>query len=136
MSSTGGWFTTLVNCRLCINGTLTDSASSLVVSEDTGLFLKRTGYIGGEVVDLEDAIVAPGFLELHTNGLLGFHFTHWTDEEKYSRELERVSKGLVEKGVTGFWPTLPTVEGDIFKKVTTEILSPSLIALGAFDLPC
>ncbi|TKA74970.1 hypothetical protein B0A49_11430 [Cryomyces minteri] len=89
----GGWFTNLLNCRLCIDGELVDG--QMVVSDDTGLILKRTGFIGGDAVDLEGAIVAPGFRELQTNGMKGFHFTHFEDEEQYAKELEKVASYLV-----------------------------------------
>lgn len=110
-----GWFTSFVNCRLCVNGEIIQD--QLVVSDDSGLILPRTGYIGGDAVDLEDGIIAPGFLELQTNGLLGFHFTHFEDAKQYSSEVDKVSKYLTTQGVTGFWATIPTVSGDDFKKV-------------------
>lgn len=109
-------FTTFVNGRMCIDGELLEG-KQLVTSEETGLILKRTGYIGGEIVDLEDAIIAPGYLELQTNGMLGFHFTHFESKPQYSTQLEKVSKFLITKGVTGFWATLPTVAEAEYKKV-------------------
>ncbi|KAK4922805.1 hypothetical protein LTR66_016576 [Elasticomyces elasticus] len=113
-----GWFTTFLNCRLCIDGQLVED--QFVVSDDTGLILPRTGYIGGDAVDLEGGIIAPGFLELQTNGLLGFHFTHSDGndggKERYGREVEKVAKYLVTQGVTGFWATVPTVSVEGFKK--------------------
>lgn len=110
-----GWFTSFLNCRLCVDGKLVDD--QLVVSDDTGLILPRTGYIGGDAVDLEGGIIAPGFLELQTNGLLGFHFTCYENDQQYQAELDKVSKYLVTQGVTGFWATIPTVSSDDFKKV-------------------
>ena len=89
----------------------------MVVSDDTGLILPRTGYIGGDAVDLEDGIIAPGFLELQTNGLLGFHFTHFTNEQQYAAEIDKVAKYFVSQGVTGFWGTVPTVSSEDFQKV-------------------
>ena len=68
-------------------------------------------------MDLEEGIIAPGFLELQTNGLLGFHFTHFKDEAQYGAEIDKVSKYLISEGVTGFWATIPTVSADEFKKV-------------------
>ncbi|KAK5170027.1 hypothetical protein LTR04_005080 [Oleoguttula sp. CCFEE 6159] len=115
----GGWFTNLLNCRLCINGELVDD--QMVVSDDTGLILKRTGFIGGDAVDLEGAIVAPGFLELHTNGMRGFHFTRFEDEEQYAKELDRVASYLVTVGVTGFWATIPTVTAEKFQKILPSL---------------
>lgn len=110
-----GWFTSLLNCRLCVGGKLVED--QLVVSDDTGLILPRTGYIGGDAVDLEEGIIAPGLLELHTNGLLGFHFTHFTEEQEYAAQIDKAAKYLVTQGVTGFWATVPTVSSDKYKKV-------------------
>lgn len=109
-------FTTFVNGRICRNGEIVEG-DQLVVSEETGKILRRTGYIGGEIIDLEDAIVAPGYLELQTNGLLGFHFTQFEDEQQYSKELEKVSKHLLTSGVTSFWATVPTVSKIDYEKV-------------------
>jgi hypothetical protein len=36
-----GWFTLLVNCRLCVDGEL--RTDQIVFSEETGKILKRTG---------------------------------------------------------------------------------------------
>jgi N-acetylglucosamine-6-phosphate deacetylase len=110
-----GWFTSFLNCRLCIGGKLVED--QLVVSDDTGLILPRTGYIGGDAVDLEEGIIAPGLLELHTNGLLGFHFTHFNDEQEYAGQIDKAAKFLVTQGVTGFWATIPTVSSGEYKKV-------------------
>lgn len=111
-------FTSFVNCRLSEGGELVDGR--LVASEDSGRFLDRTGYIGGEIVDLEDRIVAPGFLELHTNGVNGFHFTHFENEATYARKLEDTAKYYVTGGVTGFWATIPTVTPDEFHRVSVR----------------
>ena len=109
-------FTTITNCRLCKNGKLTEG-ERLIFSEDNGAFLQETGYIGGEIIDLEDAIIAPGFLELHTNGVNGFHFTHFENEEQYVLRLEETAKFYLTQGVTGFWVTIPTVEKEVYMKV-------------------
>ena len=111
-------FTTFVNCRLCVGGEIIEG-KQLVASEQTGTFLPRKGYIGGEIVDVEDNIIAPGYLELQTNGMLGFHFTHFENEKQYEKELSKAAKHLVGKGVTGFWATIPTVEPGLYKKVRT-----------------
>ncbi|KAF2404976.1 Metallo-dependent hydrolase [Trichodelitschia bisporula] len=111
-----GFFTTLTNCRLCIDGEIVEG-ERLVVSEDTGRILQSTGYIGGEIFDLEDAIIAPGFLELHTNGANGFHFSDFQNEAQYTSKLQDTAQYYVEHGVTGFWATLPTVSRDSYQKI-------------------
>jgi N-acetylglucosamine-6-phosphate deacetylase len=110
-----GWFTLFTNCRYVLDGQLVDD--HLVISDETGLILKREGYIGGEAVDLEDSIIAPGFLELHTNGANGFHFTHFEDEKSYGAKIDNIARYYATQGVTGFWATLPTVKGDEFQRV-------------------
>jgi len=117
-----GWFTLFTNCRYILNGELVED--HLVISDETGLILKRDGYIGGEAVDLEDAIIAPGFLELHTNGANGFHFTHFDDEKSYAAKVDNIARYYATQGVTGFYATIPTVKSDEFQKVRTCLLRP------------
>src|SRR4051812_37788770 len=114
----GNLFTTFVNCRLCIDGKIV-YGERLVVSQDTGRILPTTGYIGGEIVDLEDNIIAPGFLELHTNGANGFHYTNFTGSEAYGSEVDRIAAWYPSRGVTGFWATVPTVEEKLYYDVST-----------------
>lgn len=65
--------------------------------------------------------MAPGFLELQTNGAYGFHFTHFTDEEAYQANVHELAKRLPEHGVTGFYPTIPTVTKDVFQKALPSL---------------
>lgn len=111
-----GWFTLFTNCRYVLNGELVED--HLVISDETGLILKREGYIGGEAVDLDDNIIAPGFLELHTNGANGFHFTHFNNDKLYTKKVDHIARYYATQGVTGFWATLPTVEAEEFQKVS------------------
>ena len=117
---------TFTNCRLCISGSLSTQNSALMISKSTGKILEvlsqNATSVGGDdssgkVVDLNNAIVAPGFLELQTNGMIGFHFTHFEDEGSYAAKVDEVAKYLPTTGVTGFWATVPTVESGEFKKV-------------------
>jgi N-acetylglucosamine-6-phosphate deacetylase len=118
--------TTFYSCDLCISAQ--HITGSFDVDNSTGKIIqlhadgtpRRTH--SRLLVDLEGRMVAPGFLELQTNGLLGFHFTHFEEREKYQRELERVAKYFLSKGVTGFWATVPTVSKDDFQKVEIILL--------------
>ncbi|KAF1835970.1 Metallo-dependent hydrolase [Decorospora gaudefroyi] len=114
-----GCFTLFTNCRYMLNGELVED--HLVISDETGLILKREGYIGGEAIDLEDGIIAPGFLELHTNGANGFHFTHYEDETSYAKKIDDIARYYATQGVTGFWATLPTVKSDEFQKILPSL---------------
>ncbi|KAF2017133.1 carbohydrate esterase family 9 protein [Aaosphaeria arxii CBS 175.79] len=114
-----GWFTLFTNCRYVVDGGLVDD--HLVISDETGLILKRDGYIGGEAVDLEDNIIAPGFLELHTNGVKGFHFTQFKDETSYATRIDDTATHYATQGVTGFWATIPTVKGEEFQSILPSL---------------
>ena len=90
----------------------------LVVStEDGGKILESTGFIGGEIVDLDDGIIAPGFLELQTNGVNGFHFSTLEDDAQYATKLQETGKFYASQGITGFWATIPTTTPDRYQKV-------------------
>ena len=113
------------NCRLCICGQLTQSNSVLIASASTGKTLdviwKKPAQVSGSgnarIIDLGNKILAPGFLELQTNGMRGVHFTRFENEEKYEQNLEEVANYLPSQGVTGFWATVPTVKAEEFKTV-------------------
>jgi N-acetylglucosamine-6-phosphate deacetylase len=114
------------NCRLCISGQLTQPNSVLVVSKSSGKILEVlskkpthvSGSGGAKIIDLENKILAPGFLELQTNGMRGVHFTHYDNAKKYEQNLEEVANYLPSQGVTGFWVTIPTVKAEEFKEVS------------------
>jgi N-acetylglucosamine-6-phosphate deacetylase len=124
----GNLFTTFTNCRLCVNGQLVEG-ERLVVSQDDGLILQSTGYIGGEIIDLDDAIIAPGFLELHTNGVNAIHYTNFKDASDFHADLESVSHYYPSQGITGFWATVPTVESELYKKVDDKLENTFLCLL-------
>ncbi|KAF2686945.1 carbohydrate esterase family 9 protein [Lentithecium fluviatile CBS 122367] len=119
-----GWFTLFTNARYVLDGELVED--HLVISDETGLILKREGYIGGEAIDLDDNIVAPGFLELHTNGANGFHFTHFEDEKSYGDKIDKIARYYATQGVTGFWATIPTVKGEEFQKILPSLAPRSI----------
>ncbi|KAK8220786.1 n-acetylglucosamine-6-phosphate deacetylase-like protein [Phyllosticta capitalensis] len=117
---TDNQFTLLTNCRYCLNGQLIDD--HLVISEETGRILYRTGYIGGDVCDLEGHIVAPGFLELQTYGANGFQFTNFQSQQQYEQKLKETSEYYVTQGVTGFWATIPTVAPETFQQILPSLV--------------
>src|SRR5580698_493770 len=109
----GNLFTTFTNCRLCVNGEILEG-ERLVVSQDDGLILKSTGYIGGEIIDLDDAILAPGLLDLHASclGISGVE-----SPSHLRSRLETAARQLPAHGVTSFWATVPAIEEHRYEKV-------------------
>jgi N-acetylglucosamine-6-phosphate deacetylase len=107
--------TVFTNCRVCEGGRLLQK--NLAVSNDTGRIVDGTTSKGHDTVDLGGAIIGPGLIELQTNGMKGFHFTYFADEQSYAQKVEDVARYLPSTGCTSFYATIPTVSSDDFKKV-------------------
>ncbi|KAH8811730.1 carbohydrate esterase family 9 protein [Xylogone sp. PMI_703] len=111
--------TAFINGRLCSHGKLV--RQSLYVSPageiiDPSHSQDQPLADVYSVIDLDGAIIAPGFIELQINGAYGFHFTHFTDSETYAANVHQLAKQLPKHGVTGFYPTIPTVTKEVFQK--------------------
>lgn len=74
--------TDFTNCRVCEGGRLVHK--DLAVSNDSGRIVDGTSSGHESKVDLGGAIVGPGLIELQTNGMKGFHFTHFEGENSYA----------------------------------------------------
>ncbi|KAF2766128.1 Metallo-dependent hydrolase [Teratosphaeria nubilosa] len=122
--------TVFTNCRLCRGGQLV--SENLAVSSETGEIVNdhHAGLASFDIVDMKDAIIAPGFIELQTNGMRGFHFAHFEQPATYAEKLTEVARYLPQTGVAGFYATIPTVHADEFKKILPN-LHPREIPDGA-----
>jgi N-acetylglucosamine-6-phosphate deacetylase len=94
------------NCLLCISGELV--AQDIYFSTEQGIITPNYYYRqeGVERIDLNGKIVAPGYLDLQTNGMNGVHFTHLAqngDAEDDERKLRQISEMEARHGVTGWW---------------------------------
>lgn len=117
--------THFINCRQCIHGTLV--AAPLTV-DSNGLIIPSSPLPQNiTIIDLENAIVSPGFMELQINGALGFHFAHYTDAESYIAGVLKIAKHLPSTGVTAFYPTIPTVSPTVFQ-ATLPFLKPQSLS--------
>ncbi|KAM3418443.1 N-acetylglucosamine-6-phosphate deacetylase [Cercospora zeina] len=121
--------TTFINARLCRDGVLIEN-EKLVVCTETGKILPGTGCERGNIIDLDGAIIAPGYIELQTNGVKGFHFTNFEDETQYAEKLDVAARFLATTGVTGFYPTIPTVPIPHYHKLLPN-LKPRPVPNGA-----
>ncbi|KAB8288185.1 hypothetical protein EYC80_010190 [Monilinia laxa] len=115
--------TQFINCIQCIQGNLV--GAPLTIDEHGIIIPNEECKDDALVIDLEHRIIAPGFIELQINGALGFHFANYVDPTHYQGGLQKLSQYLPSTGVTAFYPTVPTVQPDIFQKV--------LPFLGPFD---
>ncbi|PQE27888.1 n-acetylglucosamine-6-phosphate deacetylase protein [Rutstroemia sp. NJR-2017a BBW] len=120
--------TQFINCRQCINGQLV--ATPLTIDED-GLIIPSTPLPPSTTtIDLQNQIIAPGFIEIQINGALGFHFANYVDSVSYTEGIQKLSHYLPSTGVTGFYPTVPTVSTDVFHSVL-PFLKPAQSPKGA-----
>ena len=107
--------TQYINCRQCISGSL---FSSPLTIDSNGLIIPNSPLPENtQTINLENAIISPGFLELQINGALGFHFAHYGESATYEAGVRKLAKYLPKTGVTGFYPTVPTVSSSLFKEV-------------------
>ena len=125
-----GPFKAITDARICHNGSLTTEPMYFHNDRFTSPILHPGAPI--EKIDFKDRIIAPAFIELQTNGCLGMHFINFEDERSYGENLEKVSMYLVEKGVGGFYVTLPTVEPNVFQRVSFYL--PRYTRIAIFEL--
>jgi N-acetylglucosamine-6-phosphate deacetylase len=105
------------NCQTCVSGELIPQ--DVYFSPEQGIIVPNYYYRteGVNRIDLGGAIVAPGFLELQTNGLRGVHFTQLGEKGDDEPRLLKVAQSQIQCGVTAFWCTIPTVEEGSWGKV-------------------
>jgi N-acetylglucosamine-6-phosphate deacetylase len=103
------------NCRLCKKGKL---VSTPLTISPSGIILPNSPLPPDTLqVDVKNAIISPGFIELQINGALGFHFAHYKDHESYEAGVRTLAQYLPGTGVTAFYPTVPTVASQVFHAV-------------------
>ena len=110
-----GETTSLINCLICRDGQLQEGA--LHFNAATGLIVDGPSDMRESIQDTKGNIVAPAFLELQSNGCIGFHFTNFEEPEQYQHDLQKVSSHLKTTGVGSFWATIPTVSSELYQKV-------------------
>ncbi|XP_020802147.1 N-acetylglucosamine-6-phosphate deacetylase [Drosophila serrata] len=78
-------------------------------------------------VDCNNAIIAPGYIDLQINGGYGVDFSY--DTETIEEGVEKVACGLVKSGVTSFCPTLVTSPSQSYHTILPRI--PKAVPNGA-----
>ena len=71
---------------------------------------------GAEVLDLGDATLAPGYIDIHIHGALGVDVS-----EADAEGLRRVARFLATRGVTAWLPTLVPAPGEAYKRAAREV---------------
>ncbi|CAN6626124.1 hypothetical protein TRVA0_010S02718 [Trichomonascus vanleenenianus] len=127
-----------VNATLCEAGELFPD-SNLWVDTLTGKIISPPTPMpqNVQIIDLEGAILSPGFLDVQLNGAFGFDFSDDKfgdgSAEAFKAGLANVSRKLVKTGVTSFCPTLPSTFKHVYHKVL-PLLKADRINTGAENL--
>ncbi|KAI0242454.1 N-acetyl-glucosamine-6-phosphate deacetylase [Massospora cicadina] len=67
------------------------------------------------LIDANNALLVPGYIELQINGAFGVDFTG--DCDTFERGLSEVSIGLLKQGTTAFCPTIVSSRPEVYAKV-------------------
>lgn len=95
------------------NGRLADGdqliSKSLWFDPEAGVFVSPPNPAPpAQVIDLQNRIVSPGFLDLQINGAYGFDFSEEIagDVKGYTDRFRHVRRKLITTGTTSFLPTM------------------------------
>jgi N-acetylglucosamine-6-phosphate deacetylase len=73
---------------------------------------------GTQIIDVNEAIISPGFIDTHIHGFGG-----WGTEDASAESILGMSRALVQYGVTAFNPTLYPAEPELMLKAVKEAVS-------------
>lgn len=142
---------TFTNAKLILPGHAVPTPGSLTCCKKTGLIVSidvessSTGLGQNSIsanrkkVDCNGQILAPGFLDLQTNGMAGVHFTSLCNPDDESSEgdvlrLTKCAKLLPSSGTTAFWATIPTVSQQRWRAIL-PVLRPREFTSKTTDTP-
>lgn len=74
-----------------------------------------------EIIDAKGMLVVPGFIDTQINGAYGIDFADYeAPDEKLSKDIDTVAKGLLKYGCTAFCPTVVSSEPAVYSKVSDK----------------
>lgn len=112
----------IINARLVEDDKLV--SESLWFDSETGLFVSPPSpALPASVIDLQNRIVSPGFLDLQINGAYGFDFSEdSTDVDGYKDRFLDARRKLIATGTTSFLPTMTSQFPERYHQVSIRIL--------------
>lgn len=111
----------IVNARLVDGDRLVSKA--LWFNPETGVFVSPPSPAPpASVIDLQNRIVSPGFLDLQINGAYGFDFSEDSaDVEGYNERFRDVRRKLIATGTTSFLPTMTSQFPERYHQVSIPV---------------
>lgn len=112
--------TRLTNCRLAIEGQL--YAKDLIIDSESGKIVDYQAHfydnrsLPDDVIDLQNQILSPGFIDVQLNGAGGFDFSVIPDNvEDYEAGVATVNRILITTGVTSYLPTITSQSPSVYQ---------------------
>lgn len=117
------------NCRLLRNHSIRKEdllvRNGIIINPEPVFFDEKK--IPDKIIDCNNAIIVPGFIDLQINGGYGVDFSY--DVDTVADGVIKVASGLITNGVTSFCPTLVSSPNEIYRKVLPQI--PNHVSKGA-----
>jgi len=109
------------NCRLVKGGKLVRDdlwiRKGIILDPERIYFDEKA--VADEVLDCNNAIIAPGYIDIQINGGFGIDFSRQSDDPREG--VAKVAQGILSHGVTAFCPTLVTTTKDIYSDIVPKI---------------
>jgi len=109
------------NCRLVRDGKLVRDdlwvRKGVILDPEKIYFDERT--VADEILDCNNAIIAPGYIDIQINGGFGIDFSRPSENPREG--ISKVAKGILSHGVTAFCPTLVTTTKDVYSDIVPQI---------------
>jgi N-acetylglucosamine-6-phosphate deacetylase len=120
--------TKFTNCRLILNNTLVhqdlwiSSLSGKIIRSQEAFYSQHI--IPDTIIDLNNKILSPGFIDVQLNGAFGFDFSVIPDggEGEYQKRFKEVNRRIVRTGVTSYLPTLTSQRKEVYHTVSFSLL--------------
>ncbi|XP_067640648.1 N-acetylglucosamine-6-phosphate deacetylase isoform X2 [Eurosta solidaginis] len=111
-----------VNCRLVRNHKLIKEdlwvRNGKIINPEPVFFDEKQQ--AHRQIDCENAIIAPGYIELQINGGFGVDFSY--DVDTVAEGVEKVATELIKNGVTAFCPTIVTSPPETYRKIIPQVM--------------
>ena len=111
----------IVNAKLLLNHELVEGSylwfqnGKIIHPQNLFFDLHREA---DEIIDAKGMLVVPGFIDTQINGAYGIDFADYEEpNEKLSKDIDTVAKGLLQYGCTAFCPTVVSSDPAVYSKV-------------------
>ncbi|RXG56754.1 N-acetylglucosamine-6-phosphate deacetylase [Armadillidium vulgare] len=102
------------NCHIIRNGNIVKDdlwvRNGVIINPEPIFYEERVS--ADVVVDCQESLIAPGFIDVQINGGFGYDFS--SDNHIIVEALNAVRKGILRSGVTSFCPTIVTSPKEVY----------------------